>query len=111
IIERKDFLGEPKKGKLITIFGDTRSIPDYTSFVMGSDVLVHEATFSQVKKDLAISYFHSTTVQAAQLAKNSETKTLILTHLSSRYQIEDEKDFIKEARDVFPNTFLAYDFF
>ena len=71
---------------------------------VGSDVLIHEATFESAKmSDLAKDYYHSTTEQAATLAKNSDVKALILTHISSRYQ---EKDYhqLLEKRNVYFQT-------
>src|SRR5690625_4162941 len=56
IIYRKDFVGQPKKGKIISIFGDTRHVPQHVSFIEGSDVLVHEATFDASKQSLAKEY-------------------------------------------------------
>lgn len=109
VILRENYVGPPKSGKKVCIFGDTRYLPHLTSFVEGADVLVHEATFAKDEADLAHSYSHSTTTQAAQLAKNSNTKQLILTHISSRYQNEEWTELVHEAREVFPNTNLAAD--
>lgn len=111
IIERKDFLGPPKKGRTISIIGDTRYIPELESFIRGCDVLIHEATFDALMKDLAKDYYHSTTEQAATLAKNSDVKALILTHISSRYQEKDFHQLLQEAKSIFSNTMLAHDFF
>lgn len=111
VLLRKDFLGEPKKGKKITIFGDTRYMPQHTSFIEGSDVLIHEATFGASKGDLANDYFHCTTEEAATLAKVSNVKKLILTHISSRYQKEDERQLLDEAQVIFSNTTIAQDFY
>lgn len=111
IIHRADFLGPTKKGRIISIFGDTRFIAQNKSFIKDSDILVHEATFDQTKEILAKQYFHSTTVQAALLAKESHVKKLILTHISSRYQKEDYNQLLREAQEIFPNTVLAHDFF
>lgn len=110
-IHRKHFLGPDKKGRIITILGDTRSSMEFKSFVEKSDILVHEATFDESKKDLAHNYFHSTAKQAATLAEESSVKKLLLTHLSSRYQKEDSNKLLEEAQEVFPNTQVADDFF
>lgn len=110
-INRKDVTGETKKGKIISIFGDTRFIAKHSDFISKSDVLIHEATFDATKKDLAREYYHSTTEEAALLAKKGEVKTLILTHISSRYQGEARLALLNEARTIFPNTILARDLF
>src|SRR5690625_808354 len=108
---REYFIGPPKRGKMITIFGDTKYKDEHASFAKNSDVLVHEATFEADKEQLATNYFHSTTVQAAQIAKNANVNTLLLTHVSSRYLLEDMRILEKEAQDIFPNSYIAYDFY
>lgn len=111
VVYRKDFIGQPKKGKIISIFGDTRYIPQHTTFIQNSDVLVHEATFDAGKVDLANNYYHSTTEQTAKFAKEGNVDALIMTHISSRYQNEMEHQLVKEAQQIFPNTMLAHDFY
>jgi len=110
-IQRKDFIGPNIKGRILSILGDTRSTAKNVSFIEGSDVLIHEATFEDKAKKLAHKYFHSTTTEAAQLAKEGHVKKLILTHISSRYQQEDLPHLLQEAQAIFPNTKLAKDFF
>jgi len=107
---RDDYLGSSKPGRVISILGDTRSTHQHADFIRNSDTLVHEATFDADKPDLAHDYFHSTTVEAANLAKDGQVDKLILTHISSRYQDEDETQLLKEAQAIFPNTALAHDF-
>ncbi|MBO1004331.1 ribonuclease Z [Pseudogracilibacillus auburnensis] len=111
ILYRKDFLGEPKQGKTISIFGDTRYVPQNAAFIQHSDLLIHEATFACEKESLANEYYHSTTTQAATLAKAGNVKKLLLTHISSRYQQEDSVQLLKEAQRIFPNTSIAHDFY
>ena len=111
ILYRKDFLGADKKGKKLAIFGDTKYVPQQASFIQDVDVVVHEATFSADKEDLAYKYNHSTTKQAALSAKDANVGALILTHISSRYQKGDEAVLLEEAQTIFPNTFIAHDFY
>lgn len=110
IIKREDFIGPNKPGRIVSILGDTRSTQNNSDFVKGSDILIHEATFEHAAKHLANEYFHSTTTQAANLAKTSDVKKLILTHISSRYQKEDVPHLLEEAQSVFSDTALANDF-
>ncbi|HLR66390.1 ribonuclease Z [Virgibacillus alimentarius] len=107
---RDHFLGKEKKGRILSILGDTRFTEQHANFVKHSDVLIHEATFDHEKKALAEQYFHSTTTQAAVLAKKAAVKKLILTHISSRYQNEDNLLLLNEAKAIFSNTELANDF-
>ncbi|MDC3414469.1 ribonuclease Z [Aquibacillus sp. 3ASR75-11] len=110
IIHGEDYTGPAKPGRVTTILGDTRYKPDLCSFVEGSDVLVHEATFCKEDEALAYPYHHSTAEQAATLAQQSKVKHLILTHFSSRYQEEGEGKLLNEAQTIFQNTTLARDF-
>ncbi|MCA1009597.1 ribonuclease Z [Halobacillus halophilus] len=111
IIYRKDVLGPPKKGRKISILGDTRYIPSLKYKVKDSDVLVHEATFASDENQMAYDYFHSTVHQAATLAKEANVRELILNHISSRYQGSSLKQLETEARAIFAHTQIAYDFF
>lgn len=108
---RKDFVGPDKPGKIVTIMGDTRYHNEFTAFVEASDLLVHEATFRKTQEDLAYKYYHTTAEQAAKLAKKGNVKQLILTHISSRYQAEEQESLLEEARKIFPDTVLANDFY
>src|SRR5690625_1928467 len=110
IIHQADFIGENKRGKKITILGDTRHPERNKDFIESSDILIHESTFGHDKQDLANKYFHSTTSEVATLAKDSSVSKLILTHISSRYQKEDYPQLLREAQVIFPNTVLAKDF-
>ena len=56
-------------------------------------------------RERAIERFHSTSKQAALIAQKANVKKLLIGHFSSKYDKLDE--FEKEAREVFPNTFLA----
>ena len=111
VIKREDFIGPPKLGRTIVIFGDTRYMPEHISFVENADVLVHEATFAADSEDLAMQYYHTTTAQAATFAKNAKVKQLILTHISSRYQKEALECLQDEAASIFPNVLITHDFY
>lgn len=68
-------------------------------------LLYHEATYLKDFADRAAERFHSTTVQAATIAKKANAKQLLLGHFSSKYEHLDE--YLKEAIEIFPNTQLA----
>ncbi|ARI77139.1 ribonuclease Z [Halobacillus mangrovi] len=111
MILRDEVIGPPKKGRKIAILGDTRYISALKEPIYGADVLVHEGTFASDETQMAYDYYHSTVKQAAKLAKDAEVEELILTHISSRYQGEAIRQLEEEAREVFENTRIAYDFF
>jgi ribonuclease Z len=90
--------------------GDTRYCENAISLAKNADLLVHEATFSANEERLAHDYFHSTTHQAADVAKKAGCKLLCLTHISSRYDRKAWLELVDEAKEVFPNTDIAEDF-
>lgn len=110
VIYRQDFIGAPKKGRIISILGDTTYQREHEAFVKNSDLLIHEATFAADKNTLARDYYHSTNKEAAKLAFDASCKQLILTHISSRYQMHEMDAFLEEATEVFTNTSIANDF-
>lgn len=111
IIHGGDYLGPTIKGRIITILGDTRTCENAVKLASNADILVHESTFSADSEEMAYEYFHSTTSQAAKTAKRADVNVLCLTHISSRYGLEDSKQLVEEAKSIFPNTYIAHDFF
>jgi len=110
VIDGREFVAQPKKGRIVAIMGDTRYCEASIELAKRADVLVHEATFSAEEAHLAHDYYHSTTWQAAEVAKRAGVKQLILTHISSRYQGEMCERLVEEAKTIFPNVALAFDF-
>ncbi len=68
-------------------------------------LIYHEATYLKDLEDRAAARFHSTTVQAAMIAKKANANQLLLGHFSSKYELLD--DYLTEAVAVFPKTQLA----
>ena len=68
-------------------------------------LLYHEATYLKDLEDRAAARFHSTTIQAAMIAKQANANQLLLGHFSSKYEFLD--DYLTEAMAVFPRTQLA----
>ncbi|MBC1984739.1 ribonuclease Z [Listeria booriae] len=110
VVDGSAFIGPSKKGRVIAIFGDTKVTPNELAVARHADVVVHEATFAADMGDMAGEYMHSTTLEAATLAKNAEAKQLIITHISSRYSRDDNQSLVDECRTIFPNTEIATDF-
>ncbi|CAN7335089.1 ribonuclease Z [Rossellomorea sp. LjRoot5] len=109
-IEGKDFLGPSIPGRVVTILGDTRFCSNAVDLSKDADVLVHEATFNRDQEEMAREYYHSTTKQAGETALLAGARRLFLTHISSRYAKESWEELEKEARDVFPESYMARDF-
>ncbi|MBA7652938.1 Ribonuclease Z [subsurface metagenome] len=116
IFQGKNFLSKIKKGRKIVFCGDTTYCVNLVHLAKGADLLIHETTFSQQEEDLAKRNFHSTTTIAAKVAKQAQVKKLILTHISPRYNSNNNKlaitesGLLVEAQSVFPETILAEDF-
>ena len=100
-------LGPERPGTRYVHVGDVGRSDDLVTVCRDADVLVIEATYLKDQADLAKEFSHFTAQQAAELAVQTGVKHLILTHISRRYR---ERDVISEARNVFPNTFVARDF-
>lgn len=110
VIDGKEFVGPSKKGKVVAILGDTRPCQAAVDLANDADMLVHEGTFSAESAEMAYEYFHSTTAQAAEIAKKANAKALCLNHVSSRYPVEEWDHLQKEAESIFQPTVLVHDF-
>lgn len=106
-IKPSQVLGSPKKSKKIVYSGDTTPCEEMVDFAKNCDLLIHEATYENEDNDKAIQNFHSTSYDAANIAKQANAEKLVLTHISTRYKKTDT--LLKEAKDEFENTVLAED--
>lgn len=84
---------------------DTAFFPKIVPYIEGVDLLYHEATFLEADSARAYETFHSTTKQAASIARDAQVKKLLIGHYSARYI--DLLPLEKEARSIFHNTLLA----
>ncbi len=84
---------------------DTRYMKSLYKDVMGVNTLYHESTYASADEERARLYWHSTSCQAAKVAKEARAGKLLLGHYSARYMKEDI--LLEEAREVFPNSFLT----
>ncbi len=108
VITPAQLVGSPRPGRTVVISGDTRPVPALQAVAQGADLLVHEATFSQVDLVRAVETGHSTAQEAAELAAAAGVRRLALTHISPRYSRE-APELLAEARAVFPETIIARD--
>src|SRR5438445_9049402 len=99
-------VAEQKSGLKVVYTGDTKPCETVEKISMNADLLIHDGTF--LEEDITEKTHHADAKAAAKLAKQAKVKQLILTHLSRRYK--DVKPFEEEARKVFENTKVAYDF-
>ena len=95
----------PRKALTYAYCSDTGYDEELLQHIEGADLLYHEATFLKGKEEWAEKTFHSTTTQAATIAKKAAVGTLLIGHYSARYK--DLTPFLTEAMEVFPNSRLA----
>ena len=93
------------KAKSYAFCADTIYDESLADKIKEVDLLYHEATYLKDLHERAASRFHSTTHQAASIAKLGNVKKLLLGHFSSKYETLDA--FLPEACEVFENTELA----
>ncbi|MFX0006394.1 MAG: ribonuclease Z [Promethearchaeota archaeon] len=105
---KEGIVGPQKPGRKITYSGDLKPCDSLIELGRDSDILIHEATFAKSLAETADEKKHSTSVDAANDAKEMNAKKLILTHISARYQ-HDALILLEEAKKIFPNTILAED--
>jgi ribonuclease Z len=108
IINSSEVVGPSRPGRKITYSVDTRPTKSIALLSENSDVLIHEATFDDSLLEKAIHTGHTTAGEAAKIAKDSNVKQLILTHISTRYK--DTSILYDQATKIFPNTLIAHDF-
>ena len=108
IIKPEQVLGEAKKGKKISYSGDTKPCEAMIRLARDSDILIHESTYEAEDYQRAVDNAHSTSVEAAEIAKEAEVKELVLTHISTRYT--SDENIKSEAQKVFKNTKVARDY-
>jgi ribonuclease Z len=96
------------RGKKVSVILDTVICNNAIELARDSDLLISEASYVSDLEEKAEDYKHLTAKQAAQIAHESNSKKLILTHLSQRYKTAEA--VLEDAKDVFDNVDVAYDF-
>ena len=100
-------------GRKIAYTGDTKYDENVIKYAKDADLLIHDSTFASNKDDVD-EIGHSTSKDAATIAKKAKVKQLVLTHISRRYQESKGNTgpqiLLDEAKAIFDNTILAHDF-
>ena len=97
-----------EKGKKVSFVLDTSFNKRISSFVKDSDLLICDSSFDSELEAQAKEKKHLTSGQAGRIAKESNSKKLVLTHISQRYE-KDPKKVLNEAKKIFKNSFLVKD--
>ncbi len=85
---------------------DTRFNNKIIKQIKEVDLLYHEATFMHDLIDRAEQTGHSTTLQAAQIARQANVKKLLIGHFSQRYK--DLNDLLIQTKKGFSNVTLSF---
>lgn len=105
VVKSADIVGHPRPGDSFAYITDTKYCPNSVKLGMNTNVLYHEATFSDSLSDKAEETGHSTAKDAARVANEAKTKLLVISHFSARYT--NQYVLLREARDDFFPTWVA----
>jgi len=105
VIKNERVTTEGLKGKKYAFCADTKYDETIIPHIKDADMIYHETTYLDNLRERAEVRFHSTSKQAALIAKKANVKKLLIGHFSSKYSTLEE--FEQEAREVFLNTELA----
>lgn len=103
-----DDVSKIRTGKKIAFILDTLLTKNCYELAEEADLLVSEANFDSSLAEKARKSKHMTTEQVALIANKANVKKLILTHFSQRYKTLH--DLEEEAKGLFKNTVMAFDF-
>ncbi|MHB8586042.1 MAG: ribonuclease Z [Thermoplasmatota archaeon] len=106
IVAPADVLGPSRAGRKVVYTGDCVPCEGTVEIGRGADVLIHDSTYAQDFAE-ANAYGHSTSAQAAFIARKAGVRRLFLTHISPRYT--DATKLVEEARAIFPESYEARD--
>ncbi|HLC87056.1 MAG TPA: ribonuclease Z [Candidatus Nanoarchaeia archaeon] len=94
--------------KKISIILDTSYNEKIPVFVKSADLMISESNFASDLESKAKEYKHLTAKQVAEAAKKAKVKSLILTHISQRYEKQPKK-ILNEAKKIFKKVSIAKD--
>ncbi|MBL8913200.1 MAG: ribonuclease Z [Archangium sp.] len=110
-VKPEQVMGSARPGRKVVISGDTRPCAAMVEASRGADLLIHEATFSDDEQERAVETRHSTAREAGKVAAEAKVKRLVLTHLSSRHDV-DPRPLGEQAKQEFSGPLdIAYDGF
>lgn len=105
VVDNSRFVEPADPPRSYAYCSDTKYIPELHKLIDGVDTLYHESTYASDNADRARKYHHSTAQDAASVARDAHVGKLLLGHYSARYN--DESVILREAQEIFPNSFLT----
>jgi len=107
VLPNRDLTLPPLKPRSYAFCTDTTCFPRLIESLKNIDLLYFEATFADKDRKLAKTTGHSTSVQAAMLAKKANVGKLLIGHFSNRYK--NVAELVNEASAIFPSTIAVED--
>lgn len=105
LFKNEDYTLPPHRSLSYAYCSDTAYNETMIEQIRGVNLLYHEATFMEIDVDKAVETKHSTSRQAAIIARACNADQLVLGHFSARYR--DLDLLLAEASVIFPPTTLA----
>ncbi len=105
VLLSEDFTTAAEVPRSYAYCSDTLCDGSYFDTIQGCDTIYHEATFLHELLDRANETYHTTALQAGEMANLCGAKKLLIGHFSSRYKTLNM--LLEEAQSVFENTDLA----
>lgn len=105
IISNEELTLDPPTPRAYAYCADTAYFEEMVPTIQGSNLIYHESTFTKEHEADAAAKFHSTSQQAARIAKLANANQLLLGHFSAKYA--DLQPLVDEARPIFVKTYLA----
>ena len=107
VLMAEDFLIRNQKSVSYAYCSDTRYDESIIPYIKSVNLLYHEATYDHSLAEKAKERGHSTSLEAARIAKAAGADQLLIGHFSSKYRYPNE--LLEEARREYEFTDLAYD--
>ncbi|MBI5850921.1 MAG: ribonuclease Z [Planctomycetes bacterium] len=104
---RLDEVATLRTGQKVAFVMDTRLCANAFDLARDVDLLICESTYLHADVDDAHKNAHMTAREAAELAKASGVRRLVLTHISQRYR--ETEPFLAEAKELFEDVHVAED--
>ena len=107
-VHPEDVLGPPRKGICFVFSTDTRPCETLRKYTEGADLAILEGMYPEEEKyPLAVKNHHMLYREAAEIARDSGVKHLVLSHFSTSVEVPEEG--LPAATDTFPETRCGQD--
>lgn len=104
VIPNARLTSEPTPSASYAYATDTAADRREVASLRGIDTIFHDSTYGDDGEPNAAKFGHSTSRQAADIARRAGAKTLILGHFSQRY--DSEEPLARQAAEVFPGKII-----